>query len=135
MEKMVRLYKVLGVLISFCALSISILCFDAVKFDIANPFLHQSIVSILIPLICFIRFIYGKKKGHPIIFCYALISLIISMETYCVIDGGLAVGMEFIVGFIVIFSSIVLSRILRKFKDANYFEKLDCLWSHEGSFI
>ncbi len=125
MKKAIVIYKNMGSIICFTALGIGVLCFDSVRVSIGNPLLHQAIISVLIPMICFVRFIYGKKKGHPIIFCYTLISMIISMETYCTIDGGMAVGMEFIIGFIAIISAIVLSRLLRKFKDDNYFERLN----------
>jgi len=127
MKKITSLYKNLGIIICFCSVGVSVLCFEIVKINPYNPFLHQTVVSILFPMVCFYRFAFGKKRGHPIIFSYILISLIISMETYGAITGAMPLNMEFLIGMLIVFIVIMLSRILRKYKDSDYFRELDIL--------
>lgn len=118
------LYRSVGLLIGLCAFVVGVY---ALKLTInANEIalLSQAAgISILASCIALYRFLYGRKRGHLIIFSYLILAFVINIEAYVAASGGL----DWIVGplmtIMVAMAAIVLALILRHTNDSDYFER------------
>ena len=83
-------YKLMGLLIGLCAFVVRVYALELAISANESVFLSQAAgLSILASCIALYRFLYGRKRGHLIIFSYLILAFVINIEAYVATTGGL----------------------------------------------
>ena len=117
-------YRLMGLLIGSFAFAVGAYALEqSIITNGGSLLLSVAVLGIFISCITSYRFLYGKKKGHLIIFSYLIIAFLVNIEGYLVVTGGLDWIAGPLMGLLAAMTVFVLASILRLTNDADYFKK------------
>ncbi len=118
-----QLYKLTSIIIFLFSVWLAIEAAVDFRNQNISTLMQLPIISIIISLITFWRFLFGNKKGHLILFSYLIISLVVAFSAYVDIEYNNLLGVTLALNILIALTSILLAFILRETKDIDYFKK------------